>query len=166
MRFLPACILVFLISVATHADDDGSFRLFTISRSINKNVVCYDAQLNSDRKLKLKDPLDVYWLMHAEQGQREELTWFENTQAYGYTLQKPTREDSVIITIEAFEQKPIEIFNFNGVTEALMEISEKPALIQEIYVQSSGGFIPKVEYIELKGIERATGKPVVERIIP
>ncbi len=155
LSFLP------VLSHATHPP----VQLFTISRSTNSNVVSYDARLNSDGQLDLKDPLEVYWLMHAERGQREELTWFEKNQAYGFSVIE-TGSDYAIITIRAFEKKPIRIFSYGGVTEADMEIAQKSALLQGVFVKTTTGLIPGVEYIELKGIDRTTGKLLTERITP
>lgn len=164
IRLFTTFGLFFIGTLAAHADVNP-VPLFTITRSTNKNVVNYDARVNSDHKILLTDPLDVYWTMHAEQGQREELTWFEKNQAYGFRV-IATDLDSITFTIRAFEKKPIRVFSYGGVTEADMEIALKPALLQGVFVKATNGLIPGVEYIELKGIDRQTGKHLIERIIP
>ena len=37
----------------------------------------YEARLTADGKLDPKEPVIAYWVMRAEDGHREELTWME-----------------------------------------------------------------------------------------
>jgi len=129
--------------------------------------VQYDAQFTPDQRLNLEKPLSVYWIMNAEKGQREELTWFERTQAYGFDVIASDPESwTVTVAIQAFKKRPIQIYTFKGVTDAEMEMAHKRAFIQSIYVKMTESFIPSVEYVDLKGIDRETGKPLSERMIP
>ena len=61
-------------------------RLFYIARSLNKNLVCYDANIVNG-KLKNKDPLNVYWVNREENpGKTNELSYIQRKMAYGYKL--------------------------------------------------------------------------------
>ncbi|TAM47404.1 MAG: DUF4833 domain-containing protein, partial [Acidobacteria bacterium] len=46
-------------------------RLFVIERSVNANVVVYDAVRGRDGRLDTADPVTAYWLMNADKGQRQ-----------------------------------------------------------------------------------------------
>ena len=69
--------------------------LFIIERSKNANVVHYDARLTADGKLDPKDPVIAYWVLSAEDGRREELSWIEKKKAYGFDI-KPAPSVKII----------------------------------------------------------------------
>src|SRR5258707_8107995 len=58
--------------------------LFTIERSVNGNVVHYDARLK-DGKLDPQQPVVVYWVM-GESGRHQELNFLERLKAYGFSI--------------------------------------------------------------------------------
>src|SRR5438477_12797965 len=60
--------------------------LFVIERSTNANVVHYDANVKPDGQLDPRQPISAYWVMAAEDGRREELSVFERSRAYGFTI--------------------------------------------------------------------------------
>ena len=60
--------------------------LFIIERSKNANVVHYDARLTADGKLDPREPVIAYWVLSAEDGRREELSWIEKKKAYGFDM--------------------------------------------------------------------------------
>src|ERR1700704_665677 len=71
--------------------------LFVIERSVNSNVVHYDARIGADGKLDPMQPVVAYWIMGAEDGRRQELNLLERTRAYGFSIQ-PQGADSYKMT--------------------------------------------------------------------
>ena len=61
----------------------GRDALFHVERSRNANIVQYDALLDSNGDLLAKEPVDGYWIRHAEQGEVKTLTWVRKKFAYG-----------------------------------------------------------------------------------
>src|SRR5712691_865167 len=61
--------------------------LFVIERSVNANVVHYDAKLGPDGKLDPREPVVAYWIMGAEDGRRQDLNAIERLRAYGFSTQ-------------------------------------------------------------------------------
>ncbi len=146
--------------------NEASVRLFTIHRSTNANVVCYDARLTSANEIATEDPIDAYWLMFAEKGQREELSWFERTRAYGFDLNGEVRPSSLTMDLQAFPYRPVGVEISGGSAIATIAILGKPAILHDVFVKASGGFIPSVDSIELRGTDRQSGEAVVETIRP
>jgi hypothetical protein len=64
----------------------GHDALFHIERSKNASIVQYDALLDSNGDLLAKEPVDGYWIRHAEQGEVATLTWVQKKFAYGYKV--------------------------------------------------------------------------------
>ena len=70
-------------------------RLFRIERSTNANIVVYDALVEADGNLPKKNPIDVYWVRLAEEGQRKNLNGIERRMAYGFKEKK--RQGNVVV---------------------------------------------------------------------
>jgi hypothetical protein len=141
-------------------------RLFTIHRSTNANVVCYDAHLTTKNEFVSSDPIDVYWLMFADKGQREDLTWFERDHAYGFIVQGTISTTTLTIILQAYEQRPIRVSISDGIPTAEIEIHGKAAVLRDVFVKASGGLFPGVESIELYGVDHETGGNLSETIRP
>ena len=146
------------------ADTEVDSPLFTITRSINANVVHYDLRLDSHLNIIVSKPIDVYWLMNAENGQREELTWFEKNNAYGFSLEGDPTSTSLIMKIQAFPKRKIDVTIHDKVPRAEILINGTRQIIQNVFVTLNGGLFPSVKSIELIGKDTVTGEPVKERI--
>lgn len=65
-----------------HAGGDGTCGpLFVIERSLNANVVLYEAGLRPDGTLDPERPVHVTWRLDAEDGRREGLNLIERMRA-------------------------------------------------------------------------------------
>ena len=141
--------------------------LFVIERSMNKNVVHYDAQLTAEGRLAPKEPAVVYWKMLAEDGRTENLTWIEKLRAYGFTIEQTAAGNAYKMTLAAAPGRPFLIKSEGEAVHAEGLISGRPAIIERIYVNTSSGVLgPKVENIELHGRNIQTGQPAKEVIVP
>lgn len=136
--------------------------LFTVARSKNANVVRYVARvgisgLDQDR------PVDAHWLMLAEDGRREELSWAERQLAYGFSVSEATPERCVLRLV-AFKQRALVVARQGETFRATLSIAGKRATLERIFVQTSeGGLLPSVEYLEVFGTS-ADGKQIKERV--
>ena len=133
-----------------------SVNLFTIYRNTNANIVKYDVVPNANQ------PIDVYWLMLAENGRREELTWMERKMAYGFTVSKITHQ-GFTLQLAAYKQRLIRIEKTGESYRARIFIAGKPATLTRILIFSDGGIVPTVRYIYLYGITDLNSR-VMERI--
>ena len=83
-------------------------RLFHIARSINKNLVCYDANLVGG-KLDTQKPLNVYWVNREEHmGEKNGLSFIQRKMAYGYKVVAEGNNTSTV-TLTAYNGRKLEI---------------------------------------------------------
>ncbi|HKO94748.1 MAG TPA: DUF4833 domain-containing protein [Polyangiaceae bacterium] len=141
--------------------------LFVIGRSLNANVVHYDVRLNAAGELDRKRPLTAYWVMHAEDGRREDLSWLEGQFAYGWSIIARTDAHLLELRLTAFPQRSVLVrADAAGGARAELRILERAAVLRRIFVQLGDGAGPSVRYIDLFGAELASGKALRERLEP
>jgi hypothetical protein len=141
--------------------------LFIIERSKNANVVHYDARLTSDGKLDPKEPVVAYWLLLAEDGRREELSWIEKEKAYGFDIKPDPSVNGYKMTLVAAPQLQITIKKAGEAIRAEGVIGGQPAVLEKIYINASDGLTgPKVHYIMLYGKGLKTGGKLSQKIVP
>jgi hypothetical protein len=140
-------------------------RLFVIERNMNKNTVCYDANILSNGTLDLENPIDAYWMDYASDGKRSELNYIQRRMAYGYSYEK-TSLGNIYVTLKAFNKRKILVSIDNkGNSRALIKISGMDANLTKIYVTAKPKMYTTVEFIELFGNDLKTGKQLYEKII-
>jgi hypothetical protein len=143
----------------------SSRELFTLGRSKNANVVKYVVRTGADGRLDATRPIDAYWLMLAENGRREELTWTERKLAYGFSVSEQTSQ-GLVLQLSACSSRELRVRPADGAFHAELEISGQRARLQRIFVHTEEGLLlPRVRYIELSGLTAASQR-VTERIVP
>jgi len=141
--------------------------LFIIERSKNANVVHYDARLTADGKLDPKEPVIAYWVLSAEDGRREELSWIEKEKAYGFDIKPEPSVKGYKMTLVADPQRQITVRKEGDAVRAEGVIDGRPAVLEKMYIKASDGLTgPKVEYIELYGKDLQTGGKRHQKIVP
>jgi hypothetical protein len=139
--------------------------LFALERSLNANIVVYEAMVNGDGTFPAKNPVVVYWIRLADKGQREELNFIEKSKAYGIDV-GPDGGGALKLVIKALPKRPMRVVTEEGKPLALLAFSGKEAIVKRVFVKSKeGGFLPSVEYVDIFGVTR-DGTAVTERIIP
>jgi hypothetical protein len=107
-------------------------------------------------------------VLYEKQGKTQEISALEDRMAYGVkvTQAKPDRIEFFVkplpkklITVKLYEEggamKP----------KALAQINGEDCFITEIFIKAKNAIpLPKVVYIDLKGISEKTGKEATERI--
>ena len=141
--------------------------LFIIERSKNANVVHYDARLTADGKLDPKEPVIAYWVLSAEDGRREELSWIEKKKAYGFDIKPDPSVKGYKMTLVADPQRQITVKKEGDAARAEGVIDGRPAVLEKMYIKASDGLTgPKVQYIELYGRDLQTGGKCYQKIVP
>lgn len=142
--------------------------LFYIQRSNDINTVMYEANILPDKRIDAQLPINVYWIRYAEKGQKEKLSALQWRLAYGYKQpKKSTGGQPVEITLNAFSERSLYVIYSGGKPMAVTQINSHKSVLKKIFVQlaSTDGFIPKVRYIELFGVDLTVpNKAVSERI--
>lgn len=146
---------------------DSPQRLFYIQKSNNAHTVVYDANfLPGNTRLNPREPVRVYWIRYADQGQVQELTYMQRKLAYGVeTRPTPDGHDMMIV---AFRKRLIHIRALDRRPLATMVIRGSEARLKRVFVQLAdlNCVVPQVAYVDLYGTDLATGQSVHERFIP
>jgi hypothetical protein len=142
-----------------------SRELFTLARSTNANVLKYAVRTTNRGQLEMANPVEAYWLMLAEDGRREELTWAERQLAYGFSISALTSE-GFKLRLTACPTRELRVRAINGAYSAELDIARQPARLQRIFVQlEEHAIMPSVRHVEIFGLT-ADGHRVSERIAP
>jgi hypothetical protein len=143
----------------------NSRELFTLGRSKNANIVRYAVRTSADGRLDAASPIEAYWLMLAENGRREELTWTERKLAYGFSVSEQTSQ-GLLLHLSACTARVLSVRFADGAFRAELEIGGQRAFLQRIFVHTEEGILlPRVRFIELSGTT-AGARRVSERIVP
>jgi hypothetical protein len=168
-RFLLvfAALFLGLFFTAFSARASGPEKLFVIERSQNANYVEYDMQTEAGGKCDAREPVVAYWIMGAEKGQRETLSWMEK-KAYGFSVKPVDATHGFELDLKAYKGRSIGLYQAAGKWRAVMFIANKSAFLTKMFVQlkEGGGLIPSVEYIDVYGQDVASGAPLRERLNP
>jgi Domain of unknown function (DUF4833) len=159
----PATLLE--LCLPTVAQALPSRELFTLGRNTNANVVKYAVRTGKNGHFDGADPIEAYWLMLAENGRREELTWTERQLAYGFSVSSSTRHGCVL-RLAACSERELRVRLVDNAYRAELAIAKQPAVLQRVFVCAElHALLPCVRYVEIAGIN-ASGKSVTERILP
>lgn len=135
--------------------------LVTLQRSVNANVVRYDARLGPDGLLDPEAPVDAYWILGARDGSREELGFLER-RVYGATAVVAADRRSMEVVIRGVPDRPLSIRLAGQRTPASVEveISGVRAVLDEVFVECG---LMSIEFVRLRG-HTAEGKRVEETL--
>lgn len=167
MRFAVLSVSLALGFAAgyTAQRSERAVRLFVLERSTNLNVVAYDLRL-AGSGVDLEDPIDAYWLLFEEGGEREELSRLERRLAFGVEVARAGAEE-VVFTLAALPSRPITVRWGPRGPAPFVEIGGESARLTGVFVAArEGGLLPGVHYVELRGISERTGADALERIAP
>lgn len=155
-------LLFLLFSVALPVFAQHPNLMFHISKSANRNIICYEAELNGG-SLKTSAPVHVFWHNNEDRpGAEDELNLIQRKFAYGYKTLKCTATEAEI-TLKAYDKRSIKIRKKGGKWCAFIVINGKESLLREIYIKSKEGHSTTVEYVVLKGT--LNGASVQEKLM-
>lgn len=141
--------------------------LFHIERNKNINIVQYDAQVSSDGRLYVKEPIVAYWIRYANKGEIKELTWIQKKFAYGLKVKLDQNTNTAKVEMAADIGRSLVVKRFGEDYRAVGDINGVKSFFNKIFIQASGsGISTKVEYIELFGSSMTNQKEQYERFIP
>lgn len=167
--FVHALLLTLVSVLSAEPAPACPAELFRIERSKNANVVLYEAKVAADGRLDADEPVRASWLMLAEQGQREKLTLLERKFAYGFDVKGNGEGPGVRLHLKALKTRVVHVaLSEEGCPVALATIDGQAARLQRIYVKTVERTLapPKVEYVELFGVQPGTGSALSERLLP
>jgi len=162
---IPGALLSLAAPRVAAAAAPASRELFTLARSSNANVVKYAVRVGKGGSLHSAEPVEAYWLMLAENGRREELTWTERQLAYGFSV-SDVNAQGCTLHLAACADRELRIRSANGAYHAELAIAHQPVTLQRVFVQlESSALLPSVRHVEVSGVT-ASGARISERILP
>ncbi|MFT6358774.1 MAG: hypothetical protein ACJAYJ_003001 [Saprospiraceae bacterium] len=141
-------------------------QLFYLQRNMNSNTIAYDLNLSENGMVNSGEPLDVYWKRYTgnRNGLREELSWAQETFAFGYSANSGKNKDEFSIKLIAYKARKVNLKKINGQWTATMQINGKECQLSNIYVYADeSGMMPDVQHVDLYGKDLSTGQAVHER---
>jgi hypothetical protein len=123
--------------------------------------------LNSkDGNLNSKKPVDGHWIRYSEKGQRQDLNYVQRTFAYGI--------NSVALQSNSYELSFVSNKKYkmylqqadDGAYHVYTTINQKKAILTHFFVNITGGsaLSPKIDYVEIYGIDVVTKIAISERV--
>jgi hypothetical protein len=142
-------------------------QLFYLQRDPNANTVVYQLNLDPAGRVNRKEPVHVFWIRYAEGGQRKALTFVQRHFAYGLTARQ-TSSSTYELRFVSYAGFPLYLVRPEGEDQyrVYATIGRRRAVLKRIYLRIEGGSFwrPRVKYVELRGVDPATGGDLVERI--
>ena len=162
---VAAGVSVGLLFLLPSEKEDAGPTLFVIQRSKNANEVHYDVQVNSNGELD-DEPVKAYWVLKAEDGGREDLSYFEEEMAYGFEVSDPDSNGDREMKLVAWEDRTITLTRTEeGNWRAVTTIDGEEAYLERLYIETDeGGVTPTVLYVDLFGKTVDGGDDVKERV--
>ncbi|MGI4867338.1 MAG: DUF4833 domain-containing protein [Janthinobacterium lividum] len=142
-------------------------QLFYLQRDPNTNTVVYQLNVSSTGQLNEDEPLRVFWIRYAEQGQQQELSFIQRKFGYGLKTKK-LAPDKYEIHFAASSKRTLYLMKGgpDRTFHVYVSIANQLSVLERIYLRIEGGtfWVPNVKYIELKGWLPATHAPTLERL--
>jgi hypothetical protein len=138
-----------------------------VQHSLNQDTIVYTAQLGSDQLFDVHKPVDVFWRRYAGGGHRDELSLFERLFVFGVRATPWSgAADRFRVRIAAYgDEYAILDAGEDGVPRIMDELGPYRTKLVYIYAQVGDfTFIPKVNFVEVFGIDIASGRYVSERL--
>ena len=162
MKYLAAILL--LVCAAANVSGAQAKQLFYIERNKNANILQYEANLLPDGRIDPEQPVIAYWVMLARDGHTEKLNFLDK-RAYGFDYRFEKQTGVCELVINAFKKRVLKICNGNDAFMAETTINNKPAYLKKVYITAKDAIpLPRVESIELFGINKEDNMPLYEKI--
>lgn len=171
--FIIGLIWPFLSAAQAHfpTPPNTAQRLFYVQRTHNTNTIIYDANtISNGRSFDTKQPINVYWIRYAENGQQEPLSYLQRTMAYGVDVRRAGQVGEFDFNVVSYPKRKLRLYiDPAGKPHAVSAINGKSSWLNRVYIHMEGkkvGIIPDVKYVELFGTDPGTGKAVYEKFVP
>ncbi|WP_207534138.1 DUF4833 domain-containing protein [Desertivirga arenae] len=138
--------------------------LFYLQRDPDANTVVY--QLNiKDGQVDAEDPVNVFWIKFADKGQVKELTSIQRRLAYGLRS-KSIGNGNHELRFAAYPKLPLYLLKEGHEYNVHANVGQRELVLNKVFVRVKEGSIclPKVDYVDLTGVDVKTGRSLTHRI--
>lgn len=145
-----------------------SHSLFYIQRTPNVNTIMYDVNLEG-ANVDPENPVKVYWIRYGEEGQHEDLSYIQRNYAYGIKSKKLDARNYELRFV-SYKKLPflLSLSDTDNRFHVYAKINHVDIEVSRVFLQIEGGtfWFPNVVCAEVRGVDRATGKTVVQCFKP
>ncbi|MGX5687526.1 DUF4833 domain-containing protein [Arcticibacter tournemirensis] len=143
-----------------------SNQLFYLQRDPNANTIICQLNIDAEGQVDKDNPVNVFWIRYAEKGQKSELNFIQRKFAYGINS-KPLGNGKYELKFVSYGKLPLYLMKdkYNRY-RVYTTVAKREIILDRIFVRIEGGtfWVPNVKYVELKGVDAATGEDVAQRI--
>jgi hypothetical protein len=147
---------------------EGAQTLFYIQRTPNTNTIMYDVNGEAG-KVDPENPVKAYWIRYGEEGQREDLSYIQRNYAYGIKSKRLDARNYELRFV-SYKKLPflLSLSDRDNRYHVYAKINHVDIEVTRVFLQIEGGtfWFPNVVCAEVRGVDRATGKPVVQSFKP
>jgi hypothetical protein len=141
--------------------------MFQLLRNKNANVVEYGVRVQPNGLLDTDQPLEPQWVLNAEDGHREGLSFFENKFAYGIDWKAKVPGSVYDATLVCCKDRSLLVLKRGNRYEADTKIGGTLSRLTRIVVTADESQSPpKVRSVELYGVSTTGRHPTYERVHP
>ena len=144
-------------------------QLFYLQRSTNSNTIICDLNVDTKGQVVKDNPVHVYWIRYDEGGEKKELSYIQQTFAYGikhelmssgmYKLHFVSYKKQVFYLKRSLKDNQYKVYFI---------LNNKEYLLQKLFVKIEGGtfWVPNVIYMELNGKDEFAGTTISYKFKP
>lgn len=142
-------------------------QLFTLGRSTDPNEIIYEASLCQQFQFDVKNPLNVYWLLHTENERTKPLTWPQRKFGFGLKVSSATHSE-IICHFAAFSKRTLSVRNHHGKMKAFIMSNGREMILNRVFLQVEGGsfWVPNITQVTLYLSDPASGQKQQEHLTP
>lgn len=144
-------------------------QLFYLQRTTNTNTIVCELNYDKNGQLNEESPVHVFWIRYPEGGMRKELNYIQRVFAYGIKA-SPQGNGTYKLHFVSYRKQTLWLMpsQKDNKYHVYATINQKQAQLSRIFIKVDGGsfWSPNIVYMEMKGVDVATGKEVMERFKP
>lgn len=164
-------VFLLLISMASNAiglEKNNNNSLFKIGRSKDANEIYYEVKTKQNGSLDLKEPIKIYWIKYAKNGELESLTKIQQHFAYGLKFLDVTPEKAKFQFVSYSKRNLLLRKKTDGNYGVFTQAEGREVELERIFIQIDGGtfWFPKITRVEVHGRNTQAGDLLVEIIHP
>ena len=144
-------------------------QLFYLQRTTNSNTIICDLNTDASGQVNKDNPVHVYWIRYDEGGEKKELSYIQQTFAYGikhevlpngvYKLHFVSYKKQVFYLKRSSKDNQYKMYFVHN---------NKEFVLHKLFVRIDGGtfWVPNVIYMEILGKDEYSGTPFSYKFKP
>jgi hypothetical protein len=147
----------------------GPKQLFYLQRTTNSNTIICDLNTDANGQVIKDNPVHVYWIRYDEGGEKKELSYIQQTFAYG--MKHESLSNGVFkLHFVSYKKQVFYLKRSPKDNQYKMYFvhNNKEFVLHKLFVRIDGGtfWVPNVIYMEILGKDEYSGTPFSYKFKP